>query len=209
MPANQSLKQPVMLLPCPFCGGEARASDQPTFAAALETRVGCKGCGANVQKKVGLHAIEQWNTRTPPSSDEQEVERASIRISELVCDDLVSRFDMEVPDRDWEDFSVKVCDIAADEIRNLSAMQDSGAIGELRAEHEALKHDFDRRADFANEMLNENEALKNTLRKVRALAVSHDFGEVGEIGTVSFRNPDGFEIAGIIDADLSKLEKGQ
>ena len=52
-------------------------------------------------------------------TDDGLVERASIRISELVSDHISSAFDFDaVPDSTWANLTVRICDIAADEIRS-------------------------------------------------------------------------------------------
>lgn len=62
------------LLPCPFCGGEARlrtyeteslwSHDQVTY-----TQVGCEECDYHIATEPGyeMEAPERWNTRTPPA----------------------------------------------------------------------------------------------------------------------------------------------
>jgi hypothetical protein len=50
---------------------------------------------------------------------EEEADKASIRISERVADHLSSVLDLDVPDQLWEDITVKICDIAKEEIRDL------------------------------------------------------------------------------------------
>jgi Lar family restriction alleviation protein len=53
---------PIVLRPCPFCGGEAKAyeykADKVTFGMVMCTLCGVKGDGESPSK-----AAEWWNTR--------------------------------------------------------------------------------------------------------------------------------------------------
>lgn len=61
-------------------------------------------------------------TRATPDTNGEastDVERVAIRISELVSDQISNAFDCEdVPESVWESLTVKICDIAAEEIRH-------------------------------------------------------------------------------------------
>ena len=59
----------IKLLPCPFCGGEAKVSNL-NFNQYL---IFCKDCWAETKPTTGLeNTITKWNTRKPirPSSKE-------------------------------------------------------------------------------------------------------------------------------------------
>lgn len=58
------------LLPCPFCGSEARA-----FSAERDGRwfqlVKCSGCGASMEGEPGNGAVKAWNRRTEAPKGER------------------------------------------------------------------------------------------------------------------------------------------
>jgi len=58
----------IKLLPCPFCGGEARAKKKYFNSESVVTiayRVVCRKCGAGSEYTDKEYAITAWNTRKP------------------------------------------------------------------------------------------------------------------------------------------------
>ena len=53
----------VALLPCPFCGGEAKSTETKISAQYHTSHVRCLKCGATIGD-CGGKAIELWNTRS-------------------------------------------------------------------------------------------------------------------------------------------------
>ena len=56
------------LKPCPFCGGKAVVKVVSTDGIALMPkvvwhRIGCRDCGARIEKYDVIEAIEAWNRR--------------------------------------------------------------------------------------------------------------------------------------------------
>jgi Lar family restriction alleviation protein len=60
---------PIILKPCPFCGGQPSVDSAHSF---LTTWYKIKCCFVHVEKYAEAPAIAAWNTRTPerPVSDE-------------------------------------------------------------------------------------------------------------------------------------------
>lgn len=59
-------ENPEQLLPCPFCGGEARLfhDDSSDYEQHWTYFVSCMKCEAETQRsKAREHAIEFWNAR--------------------------------------------------------------------------------------------------------------------------------------------------
>jgi Lar family restriction alleviation protein len=57
------------LKPCPFCGGEAEMWVSDVTDRAV---IYCKVCDARIMKPNEQEAIEAWNMRVPPTSEEIE-----------------------------------------------------------------------------------------------------------------------------------------
>lgn len=56
----------IKLLPCPFCGGEARLRGERYFQPNVRRNVICKECFSNSGwYKTDEEAIKAWNTRKP------------------------------------------------------------------------------------------------------------------------------------------------
>jgi len=51
------------LKPCPFCGGEAQDYGQVEIGGAVQTRIGCKDCGARSPVWGEGNTQHAWNTR--------------------------------------------------------------------------------------------------------------------------------------------------
>lgn len=71
------------LLPCPFCGGEARLADNtgPKLCTAAHAFVFCikRGCpGSGDEQNTVAEAIAAWNTRAPLYTAPQGSEREAI-----------------------------------------------------------------------------------------------------------------------------------
>ena len=75
------------LLPCPFCGGEARIMlEEDDMPDDSFHNVYCKSCGVQFWVKSKTEAITLWNRRTPVvDCDALKAENATIkeRISDL------------------------------------------------------------------------------------------------------------------------------
>lgn len=164
------------LLPCPFPHEVRRGvflevdTDDFGFVRGACSDCGCAGPYITLNSLEGATAAEQsraarlWNTR---------MQSASTTGSDELVEHLrrVAQLRLENPDLaiEWK---------AADEIERLRAIATPDT--DLQREHEALKDDFDRRADLANDFLNENIALTDRVavleKAIRELLDSCDRG---------------------------------
>lgn len=63
-------EETIELLPCPFCGGEAKLR---VSWGGHAPRAACQKCGAEgVYGETIIEAAEKWNTRTPDVAAERE-----------------------------------------------------------------------------------------------------------------------------------------
>lgn len=61
----------IKLLPCPFCGGEAK-----TFQTEPFTQVVCTKCGSRIERIGKELAAQIWNTRKPMENIIHSIELA-------------------------------------------------------------------------------------------------------------------------------------
>lgn len=79
----------ITLLPCPFCGGEARIMHLPAVEPSARWHVDCanfSGCeiGPFLWRATEQEAIDAWNTRAWPSAL-MEVEKSDDCIEYVTC----------------------------------------------------------------------------------------------------------------------------
>lgn len=92
----KELKEMNILLPCPFCGGQAELYDyeesqdiyDPDTLGYVDTEyytmygVGCTNCGCIIVEKTEKKAIEAWNTRKPMEQLKSENERLKVELEQ-------------------------------------------------------------------------------------------------------------------------------
>lgn len=74
------------LLPCPFCGGEAR------FSTEAGNWINCKSCGAETDYfEQREEAINAWNTRVPMERIVERLEDVRVLATQNACLNDVER----------------------------------------------------------------------------------------------------------------------
>lgn len=73
------------LLPCPFCGGEAKPSGE-RFENTILSWVYCTSCGAaGGYRHTEAEAIAAWNSRAPMSDEDLKILLDEFGVSERTC----------------------------------------------------------------------------------------------------------------------------
>lgn len=71
------------LLPCPFCGGEARLESNGQYAVVGCVNSNCQGYACCYKYNSKKEAIEHWNTRKPMERIVERLEEARAECKEL------------------------------------------------------------------------------------------------------------------------------
>lgn len=74
----------IKLLPCPFCGGEAKLESNGQYAVVGCMNSNCQGYACCYKYDSKKEAIEHWNTRKPMERIIERIENARQKYQRLV-----------------------------------------------------------------------------------------------------------------------------
>ena len=79
----------IKLLPCPFCGGEAKLSKSGSYAVVSCLNSSCNGNACCYKYDSPQEAIEHWNTRKPMERIIEKLEGLRAKPTETVYDTIL------------------------------------------------------------------------------------------------------------------------